>query len=82
MPTVCPMTLQAMVEAQFITTLIGDGTSSDINKEDVDYSYILLCGRTFQLDNSDTSAHNSLLLTMRVGRKVILTNPVDCCQRC
>jgi hypothetical protein len=34
-------------------------------------------------NNSDTSvAHNSLLLTVRVGRKAFLTNPIDCRQRC
>jgi hypothetical protein len=34
-PTVCPMTPRAMVEAQFVTALVGDSASSDVSKEDV-----------------------------------------------
>ena len=49
MPTVCPMTPRAVVEAQFVTALVGDSASTDVNKEDVDYSYILLRGRTFPI---------------------------------
>jgi hypothetical protein len=47
MPTVCPMTPRAVVEAQFVTALVRDSVSSDVNKKDVDYSYILLSGGTF-----------------------------------
>jgi hypothetical protein len=36
MPTVCPMTPQAVVEAQFITALVGDSASSDASEDGVD----------------------------------------------
>jgi hypothetical protein len=36
MSAVCPMTARAVVGAQFVTALVGDSTSSDVNKEDVD----------------------------------------------
>jgi hypothetical protein len=43
------MAPRAVAEAQFVTALVGDSTSSDVNKEDVDYSYILLRGRIFPI---------------------------------
>jgi len=36
MPTVCPMTPRAVVEAQFITALVGDSASSDASEDGVD----------------------------------------------
>ena len=36
MPTVCPMTPRAVVEAQFVTALVGDSASSDASEESVD----------------------------------------------
>jgi hypothetical protein len=41
------MTLRAVVEAQFVTALVGDSALSDVSEEGVDQSYILLRGRTF-----------------------------------
>src|SRR2546423_10561583 len=36
MPTVCPMTPRAVVEAQFVTALVGDNALSDVSKAGVD----------------------------------------------
>ena len=36
MPTVCPMTPRAVVEAQFVTALVGDSASSEVSEEGVD----------------------------------------------
>ena len=36
MPIVCPMTPRAVVEAQFVTALVGDNALSDVSKEGVD----------------------------------------------
>jgi hypothetical protein len=36
MPAVCPMMARAVVEAQFVTALVRDSASSDVNGEDVD----------------------------------------------
>src|SRR5205085_3026684 len=33
MPTVCPMTPRAVVEAQFVTALVGDSVSSDVSED-------------------------------------------------
>jgi hypothetical protein len=35
-PTVCPMTPQAVVEAQFVIVLVGESASSNITEEGVD----------------------------------------------
>lgn len=34
-PTACPVTPRAVVEAQFVTALIGDSASSDVGEEGV-----------------------------------------------
>jgi hypothetical protein len=67
---VCPMTPRAVVEAQFVTALVGDST---LNEESVHSAE-----GPSQLGNCDTSVtHNSLLLTVKVRRKAYLTNPTD-----
>src|SRR5271163_4065504 len=48
-PTVCPMTPRAVVEAQFVTALVGDSTSSDASEGGIDWSHILLRGGTFPI---------------------------------
>jgi hypothetical protein len=36
MPTVCPMTSRAVVQARFVTAFVGDSASSHVSEEDVD----------------------------------------------
>ena len=36
MPTVCPMTPRAVVEAQFVTALVGDSAFGDVGEEGAD----------------------------------------------
>ena len=53
MPAVCPMTARAVVKAQFVTALVGDSASSDVNKMWISPIFYF-AEVPSQLGNSDT----------------------------